>query len=273
MAEGLAVSSRSQGGLSEQQRRIIAATFNVQRDRQTMGNDKLRQNATVIALSQTKLREQVEALLTQMNRRLGDDESFKKIMDLLTQSIPEMKNAEAKLQSAAPDAALPPEQKALQFLQQAEEEYEIRVQTQQQQGGGGGGGQQQDRDLSDLFELEVDRMANQYQMRQQAAQQQSDQKLDEIAEKLKELARRQEQEAERQRRRAAAGQTSSGGGSGDSQRELADQVEEAARRLEQLSREENRSDLAAVGTAASPGGGRDAARGGQRSAGLRGAVG
>ena len=87
-------------------------------------------------------------------------------------------------------------------------------------------------------------MANQYEMRQQAAQQQADQKLDELAEKLKELARRQEQEAERQRRRAAAGQTASGGGSGDSQRELAEQAEEAARRLEQLSREENRADLA-----------------------------
>ena len=114
---------QNQGGLSEQQRRIIAATFNVQRDRKTMAADKLRQNSTVIALSQTKLREQVEALLTQMNQRLGDDESFKKIMELLTQSLPEMKSAEAKLQGAAPDAALPPEQKALQLLQQAEEEY------------------------------------------------------------------------------------------------------------------------------------------------------
>ncbi|MBA2260189.1 MAG: hypothetical protein H0W18_14940, partial [Acidobacteria bacterium] len=235
---------QNQGGLSEQQRRIIAATFNVQRDRKTMSADKLRQNATVIALSQTKLREQVEALLSQMNQRLGGDESFKTIMALLTQSIPEMKNAESKLQGAAPDAALPPEQKALQLLQQAEEEYEVQVQTQQQQQGGGGGGQQQDRDLSDLFELEVDKMANQYEVRQQAAQQQADQKLDEIAEKLKELAKRQEQEAERQRRRAAAGQTGSGGGSGDSQRDLADQAEEAARRLEQLSREENRADLA-----------------------------
>jgi hypothetical protein len=244
MGGGGGAQQQNQGGLSEQQRRIIAATFNVQRDRKSVSADKLRQNATVIALSQTKLREQVEALLGQMTQRLGDDESFKKIMELLSQSIPEMKTAEAKLQGAAPDAALPPEQKALRLLQQAEEEYEVRVTTQQQQGGGGGGGQQQDRDLSDLFELEVDRMANQYEMRQQAAQQQADQKLDEIAEKLKELARRQEQEAERQRRRAAAGQRASGGGSGDSQRDLADQVEEAARRLEQLSRDENRADLA-----------------------------
>ena len=231
--------------LSEQQKKIIAATFNIQRDRKTMNADKLRENTTVVALSQAKLREQVQTLITQMNQRLGGDEAFKKIIELLPKAVAEMQTAEGKLQAAAPDAALPPEQKALQFLQQAEEEFEVQVQMRQQQGGGGGGGgQQQNRDLSELFELEVDRMANQYEMRQQASQAQGDRQIDELAEKLKELARRQEQEAERQRRRAAAGQQPSGGGSGNSQRELAEQVEEAARRLEQLSREENRADLA-----------------------------
>jgi hypothetical protein len=230
--------------LSEQQKKIIAATFNVQRDRKTMTAAKLRENTTVVALSQTKLREQVEELVLRLNQRLGGDESFKKIIELLPKAIAEMKSAESKLQASSPDAALQPEQKALQFLQQAEEEFETQVQIRQQQGGGGGGGgQQQNRDLADLFELEVDRNANQYEMRQQAAQQ-ADQKVDEIAEKLKELARRQEQEAERQRRRAAAGQQQSGGGSGTSQRELAEQVEQAARQLEQLAREENRPDLA-----------------------------
>ncbi|HJR60146.1 MAG TPA: DUF4175 family protein, partial [Vicinamibacterales bacterium] len=231
--------------LSEQQKKIIAATFNVQRDRKSMTADKLRENTTVVGLSQAKLRAQVEELVLQMNQRLGGDAAFKTIIELLPKAVAEMKTAEARLQAAAPDAALQPEQKALQYLQQAEEEYEVQVQIRQQQGGGGGGGgQQQDRDLSELFELEVDRMANQYEMRQQASQQQADQKIDELAEKLKELARRQEQEAERQRRRAAAGQQQSGGGAGDSQRELAEQVEQAARQLEQLAREENRADLA-----------------------------
>ena len=231
--------------LSEQQKRIIAATFNIQRDRQKTSADKVRENSTVVALSQTKLREQVEQLVMQMTQRLSGDPSFTKILELLPKAIGEMKSAEAKLQAAAPDAALAPEQKALQHLQQAEEEYQVQVQARQQQGGGGGGGGgQQNQDLSELFELEVDRMANQYEMRQQASQQQADRKVDELAEKLKELARRQEQEAERQRRRAAAGQQAAGGGSGSSQRELAEQAEEAARRLEQLSREENRADLA-----------------------------
>ncbi len=233
------------GALSQQQRQIIAATFNVNRDRKTLSADKVRENSTVIALSQAKLRDQVDGLITRMNSRLvQQDPSFKKIADLLPQAVTEMKNAEARLQKADPQGALEPEQKALQILQRAEEEYEVQVQMGRQAGGGGGGGQSSmAQDLADLFELELDKMANQYETAQRAQQQQSDQKLDELLEKLKELARRQEQEAERQRRRAQLGQQAAGGGAGG-QRELAEQAEEAARRLEQLSREENRPELA-----------------------------
>ena len=230
------------GALSEQQRKIIAATFNVNRDRKTMTADKLREHTVVIALSQARLREQVDGLVTRMNSRLVEqDPAFKKIADLLPQASAEMRAAEEKLRAAAPDQALAPEQRALQFLQKAEEEYELQVSMGGQQGGGGGAGSIAE-DLADLFELELDKMANQYETAQRATQQNADQQIDELAEKLKELARRQEQEAERQRQRAAAGQQSAAGG-GTQQRALAEQVEEAARRLEQLSREQNRSDL------------------------------
>ena len=233
------------GALSQQQRQIISATFNVQRDRKTMAAEKLKENAIVVALSQAKLREQVEGLLTRMNSRLVEqDPAFKKIAELLPQAVTQMSAAEAKLRAVDPQGALEPEQKALQFLQKAEEEYDLQVSMQRGGGGGGGGGQSSmAQDLADLFELELDRMANQYETSQRAEQQGADQKLDELMEKLKELARRQEQEAEAQRRRAAAGQQG-GGGSGAQQRSLAEQVEEAARRLEQLSREENRPELA-----------------------------
>ena len=134
-----------------------------------------------------------------------------------------------------------PEQAALKFLQAAEQEYEMQLAQQQGGGGGGGGGAQQANDLADLFELELDKLANQYEMQKRAGEQQGEQKIDELADKLKELAQRQQQEAERQRRMAAAGQNASGGG--QSQRQLADEVEEAARRLEQLTRDMPRQDL------------------------------
>ena len=210
-----------------------------------MSAEKLKESSVVVALSQSKLREQVEGLLTRMNSRLVEqDPAFKKIAELLPQAVSSMTAAEGKLRAPDPQGALEPEQKALQILQKAEEEYEVQVSMQRGGGGGGGGGQSATaQELADLFEMELDKVANQYETAQRAEQQNTDQKVDELMEKLRELARRQEQEAERQRQRALAGQQGGGGGNSQ-QRALAEQVEEAARRLEQLSREENRADLA-----------------------------
>ena len=183
---------------------------------------------------------------SRMNSRLvAPDPAFKKIADLLPLAAAEMKAAEAKLQARSPEGAMPSEQKALQYLQQAEEEYEMQVQTSRESGGGGGGGQAGSiaEDLADLFELEMDKMANQYETASRAESSQAEQQVDALAEKLKELARRQQQELERQRRRAAGQAAGSGG---DQQRALAEQAEEAARQLEKLSREQNRPDLAAA---------------------------
>ncbi|HTL45919.1 MAG TPA: DUF4175 family protein, partial [Vicinamibacterales bacterium] len=165
------------GALSQQEKQIVAATFNIQRDRSSMTADRLHQNAVVVALMQKRLREQVNELLTNFATRVGDQaEQFKKITDFLKQSVPEMQTAEGKLQASSPDGAMPPEQRALQFLQKAEEEYQLQVAVSQGQGGGGGGQQNQMADeLADLFELEVDRMANQYETAQRATQEQSDQ--------------------------------------------------------------------------------------------------
>jgi hypothetical protein len=229
--------------LSEQQRQIISATFNVQRDRASLSRDQFRENSTVVSLSQSRLREQVEGLLTRMNSQLVEqDPAFATIAALLPQAVEAMKEAESRLDDARPDDALPLENRALQFLQKAEEEYETQISVQQAGGGGGGGGGAMQQELADIFEQELDQMANRYETANQSAQESAEQEVDELLEKLKELARRQEQEAERQRRRALQGQ-SSGGGSGAQQRALAEEMEEAARRLERLAREEQRPDL------------------------------
>jgi len=233
------------GALSQQQRQIISGTFNIQRDRKTIKADKFRADMVVLTLAQSKLRDQVKGLVERMNSRLVvSDPSFKKIAELLPKAAEQMTLAEKQLQAQKPDGALPPENLALQFLQQAEEEFELQVQTGRQAGGGGGGGGAGSiaEDLADLFKMELDKMANQYETNSQASSQQQDQQIDELAEKLKELARRQEQEIERQRRQAAG--QSAGGGGGDLQRALAEQAEEAARQLEKLSRDQQRQDLA-----------------------------
>jgi hypothetical protein len=226
------------GQLSQQQREIVAATFNIVRDKAKTKPEKYRENVVFLNLAQAKLREQVEELVTKLVSRLGSvDPSYNKIAEVLPKAAEEMKAAETELRGLKADTALSPEQKALKLLQEAEQQYELQVAQQQGGGGGGGGNNAMAEDLADLFELELDKLANQYEMNQRAGEQQSDQQIDQLVEKLKELARRQQQEIERQRRMAQSGQ-SSGGNSSAAQRALADEIEQMKRQLQQLTRNE-----------------------------------
>ncbi len=225
--------------LSKAQREIISATFNLIRDREGYSDEEFQENVVFLTLAQGRLREQVETLIRRMNSRvMPADPAFRTIQELLPQAAEAMGEAENELQEQDADAALPHEQRSLQFLQRAEEAYEEVMVTMGGGGGGGGGGNAQAaEDLADLFELELDKMRNQYETLQRGQQQQADETIDELMERLRELARRQERETERQRRRARGQQSTQGGGGG--QRALAEEAEEAARRLERLAREQN----------------------------------
>ena len=242
--QGQGQQQQQRGSLAAQEKEIIAATFNTERDRATMGPEKFKEALVVIRLQQDKLRGQVDVLVAQMLERLQGNQDFKKIADLLVKSIEPMKAAETHLDAQKAKEALAPEQKAYQLLQEAEQQYDLTVGRQQQQGGGGGGGGQPNamsEDLADLFQTQLDKQANQYETEQRAqgAQQaQADQTVDALAEKLKELARRQQQEVERQRRAQQQGNRATQGGQG--QRQLADEMEQMARQLQQLSREQQR---------------------------------
>ena len=158
----------------------------------------------------------------------------------LKQAAREMEGAPPPLRKQAGRDALPPEQRALQHLQRAEAAFRtIQVSFGGQQGEGGGS-QSRAEDLADLFDLETDKLRNQYEtiQRQRQQQQQADDQVDEALERLRRLAARQQQENERMRRLAQQGpQNQSGGGGGGGQRQLAEETEEAARRLERLARE------------------------------------
>jgi hypothetical protein len=247
--------SNDPSALSEQQRRIVAGTFNVVRDREKIGAEKFRQDVVFLALTQGQLKERAKGLAAQIVARVGQaDPMMKDIAGHLEAAAASMEAAEQKLQARDPKNALPPEQQALASLQRAEEAYrDVRVRMDRQQGGGGGGGGGRSAaadELADLFQLEADKLRNQYETFRQSQQQSADNKVDEMLERLKELSRRQEQEAERQRQLAGNRQQAGGGGgggtSGARQRQLADETEEAARQLERLSREEQRADLAST---------------------------
>jgi hypothetical protein len=235
--------------LSEQQRRIVTGTFNVVRDRGKASAEKFREDVVFLALAQGQLRDRAQELAAQINVRVANIEAtMKQVASELVQAVAAMSAAEKKLQAADPKGALPPEQQALASLQRAEEAYrDVRVRMEQQRGAGGGGGGSSAaaQELADLFQLELDKLRNQYETFQRSEQQSADNQMDAMLERLRELARRQEQEAERQRQ--LAGDRQQGGSSGASaarQRQLADDTEEAARQLERLSREQGRQDLA-----------------------------
>ncbi|MBI4499916.1 MAG: DUF4175 family protein [Gemmatimonadetes bacterium] len=233
-------SGGADGELSQRQREIIAATFKIMRDRGQYLEREFEENITTVKLAQTGLREQVETLIQRMNNRgvMDADSGFRKIGGELPQAAKEMEAAEDELGKHHAKEALPPEQRALKFLQRAEAVFrEVQV-SQGQNGGGGGGTFPNAEDLADLFELELDKLQNQYEMVQRGQREQADNQLDETLQKLKELARRQEQENERLRRLGSNLQQA-GGGNAEAQRQLAQQTEELARQLERLSREQS----------------------------------
>ncbi|NNG16939.1 MAG: DUF4175 family protein, partial [Gemmatimonadales bacterium] len=234
------------GELSERQRQIIAATFRIVRDRAKYSDREFREHMSTVTLSQGRLREEVNTLIERMRTRgvAGVDSAFAVVAEALPKAVTEMESAEEELGQQKPKDALQPEQRALQQLQRAEAAYrEFQVGFGQ---GGGSAGEDGEisEELADLFELELDRMRNQYEQVQRGNQQAADQSIDETLEKLKKLARRQQQENERLRARAQAGQAPQAGGGGGGQRRLAEEVEQEARRLERLAREQSLPDLA-----------------------------
>jgi hypothetical protein len=247
-AGGANANANDPSALSDEQRRIIAGTFNVARDRAKVAADKFREDVVFLSLAEGQLRERVETLATQITARVGANETMRTVATSLTEAAKAMRAAEAKLQGRDAKGALPSEQQALAHLQRAEEAYrDVRVMMSEERGGQGGQrSSSASEDLADLFQLELDKLRNQYETFQRGQQQSADNKVDEMLERLRELARRQEQEAERQRQLAGTRQQGAAGGGAASarQRQLADETEEAARRLERLSREENRADLA-----------------------------
>src|SRR4029079_10418627 len=177
-----------------------------------------------------------------MGRRLGDTEGQKQVQEMAEHLKQAGKGREGRpppLRKETGKDALPPEQRALQRLLAADAIFrEVQVAFGAQSNSGGGmGGQREQQELAGLFELELDKMKNQYETVQRAQQQQAEQQKSEAERRLEELARRQQAALEEQRRRQ---QQMQGGGSGGSQRqqqEMIDETRKAARELERLSRE------------------------------------
>ncbi len=232
----------SVGELSRRQRDIVAATFKVLRDSSGFSQHDYRDNLSTVTLAQGRLREEVETLVRQIGTRgiVQMDSTFRVIGDALGEALDAMEEAEQRLGMRQPREALPPEQRSLQQLQRAEAQFRER-QLSRGQPGQGGGQDDNAAELAELFELELDRLRNQYEEVRRGERQEANAQIDETLEKLRQLARRQQQQNERMRAQAQRGNPS--GNTGRGQRRLANEAVELARRLERLAREQSRPDL------------------------------
>ncbi len=243
---------QDQNALSRRQKDLIAATHKLIREGEKYTPQEKKDGYEAVAGGQEKLRTDTLEFLDRIGRRLPDElEAQKEMAEMandLKQAAEEMKGAPPPLRQESGRDALPPEQRALQKLLAADaifRQVQVALGNQNAQGGGGGN-QRQQQELSGLFELELDKMKNQYETVQRQQQQQAQQQKSEAERKLEELARRQEQALEEQRRRMQSARNQSGGGGGNQrqQQELIDETRKAARELERLSRERRDQQMA-----------------------------
>ena len=233
--------------LTRRQREIIAATFRVQRELATYTPSEKDENFGAVTLSQEKLKTDAENLAERIRRRLGDQLSsqpdYAKLVEYLAQASKEMATAIDELRAKKTKEAMPPEQRALQQLLRAEAIFRD-IQVARGGGQGQGSSQQDQQELADLFELQLDKMKNQYETVQREQQQNQSQQQDEIARRLAELARRQQQQLEQRMRSQMKQQGGGGGGSQRQQQEMIDEAQKMARELEKLSRDRRDPKLA-----------------------------
>ncbi len=201
---------QEQDEISRRQKEILVATWNLIKERAEgtssyLDEQQLHDNAQMLADLQRTLVEQARTLASRTRARglTGADPRIQRFIESLEDAADAMEPAAERLADIELDEAVPPEQDALQLLLRAEAMFtDIQVSFQQQ--GGGGGGSMAGRDLSELFELEMDLEKNQYETEEAVAldsEASQQEQVDDAIRKLQELARRQEQLADQASRR------------------------------------------------------------------------
>lgn len=190
-----------QGAISERQREILLATWNLQRndERNKRSRQQLEDSARMLSEFQTTLSQQARTLAQRTRARMDveSDERIKTFVESLERAAGLMEPAAGHLSAFRLQEAVTPEQQALQQLLRAESAFrEVQVSMQQD---GGGEGSQAARNFEEMFELEMDVEKSQYESESELSQQSNQQEVSEAIRKLKELAERQERLAQEQR--------------------------------------------------------------------------
>ena len=180
---------------AQRQREIVTATWNlINRAKDGTATEGDQDQAQALAILQRTLKSQVETLIARAGARgLSDDDGMGTFLDELENAVEDMEPAAIELDRAELEAAIAPEQKALQHLLAAEATVrDIDVSQSSSQGRGTSG-----RSLEELVELELDPERNRYEVPQSPGQGEASDNDD--WKKLEELAARKEQLAESNR--------------------------------------------------------------------------
>lgn len=182
--------------VSDRQREILTATWNLIRDRDRgsdaeRGETEIGDRARMLSQLQLTLRQQALTLVERSRGRMLDlDQEMRGFIENIELATQAMVPAAEELEKVALSEAVPPEQSALQYLLRAESSLrDVSVSRQSARGGASG---RMNQDLAELFELEMDPERNQYEMGQDALAMGSDEELDRALQELEELARREE---------------------------------------------------------------------------------
>jgi hypothetical protein len=226
--------------LTRRQREIVAATFRVHGEEPRYSAQEKQENYDTVRLSQEKLKVDTDTLVQRIRERLGpqlkDQPQFADLVDNLSKASTEMESATGQLGNRDAKDAMPPEQRALQQLLHAEAIFR-NIQIARGSGSGGKSSSHDSENLADLFELQLDKMKNQYESVQREQQSNQSQQEDELSRRLQELARRQQQQLEQSMRSETASGGSGSGGSPRQQQQMIEEARKMARELEKLSRD------------------------------------
>jgi len=190
--------------ISERQKEILVATWNLQKEQQNEDVDEnyLEDNAFMLSELQRTLAEQTQTTLDRLDaRRLVSDPRAQSFAENMEIALEAMQPAADHLLDVELENSVTPQQTALQHLLRAEAQFrDIQVSIDQQNANGGGGAGGGERDLAEIYELEMDMSRNQYETRQTPSLQQPEDAIEDAFDQLEELSRRQEALAEQARR-------------------------------------------------------------------------
>jgi hypothetical protein len=221
--------NRSLEDLVTAQKDIVVATWKLDR---RAGAGRSAQDVRAIGRAQGELKGRAERAAAQMRdlrrrpRVVQGDSIGAAPDDPMTSAAAAMGRAASALDAVKTSEALPPEMEALNHLLRAQAEVKRREVTRQQANGSSSGGfNRSQQDLSTLFDRELQRQQQTNYETQKSTEERQDGNQDNSLDRVRELARRQEQLSRQQEDLAR-----------DRERLSADELK---RRLERLTREQS----------------------------------